>query len=328
MSEDRPCVYSLWLGCILDLTDKPTSDMLQFMSSFDSLQHKSLGILLRYARCWCILSNFLYDNREKQLSSDKLQMLFCVEERQQDTDVYWFEVLRACGLLANETLLNVLQDMRILRCMAEKRSFAEIALQLDDDLLSSALINIKWAIGICNYSLRVAALHCKSLQTNAPRVFAAVSLHYQCLRIMGCFIQALHQLRTEGTAQDVTRWLCTVEQIAKQHTGVGLILSCVLESTQMLKLYAFAQQSLREGQRGLAMGFAGAAQQAASKSAHAGFAQKLQEDMAPPPKAVAPPVPPSNSALLTLPCLPHDKALELGTSPFVKNPAIATLSLR
>jgi hypothetical protein len=162
-------LYAQWLSKVVVLSDAKTAEMLSFMSSFDGLVYKNTGITLKYARAWCILSRFLYHHREQQLYSDKVQMLFLVAERKQQTDVYWFEVARACNLFAHEAMLNLVhQDLEIMRTMGDKQGYADTALRLADDVLATALSSIKVAIGICHYTLRVAALHCKILTTAHP----------------------------------------------------------------------------------------------------------------------------------------------------------------
>ncbi len=317
MSHPEQSLYRLWLSSTVNLADKKTAEMLDFMSSFDKLEYKNAGLTLRYARSWCILSRFLYQHREQQLYSDKVQMLFRVDERQQLTDVYWFEVARSCDLYSNEVLLNLLQDMGVIRCLAEERGYAEVATQLDNSALAAALLNIKSAIGICHYTLTVAALHCKLLQPSAPKLLAGITLRYNTFRVMGCFIQGLHQIRLQN-AEEAAKWLCTAEHIGKQHSDVAPAVAPLLHSTHMLKLHAFAHKALLDGQRGIALGFSRDASAAAGKGPHASFAKSLQNATALPFNAIAPAIPPAGSALLSIASAVQEKALEVGTSPFGK----------
>ena len=88
MSKPAESLYALWLSKIIDLSNPKCIEMLDFMSSFYGLAYKNAGITLRYARYWCILSRFLYQHREQQLYSDKIQMTFLVEERKQKVSAY------------------------------------------------------------------------------------------------------------------------------------------------------------------------------------------------------------------------------------------------
>ncbi len=308
------CLYAQWLSKVVDLSDAKCVEMLDFMSSFCSLAYKNSGITMKYARCWCILSRFLYAHREQQLYSDKVQMTFLVPERKQQTDVYWFEVARSCDLLAQETMLNLVQDLSIMRAMAQNQGYAETAINLSDDTLATAMSGIKSAIGICHYSLKVAALHCKVLTPSAPQLMADINLRYHSFRVMGCFVQGVYKLK-QKEAQEAANWLATAKMIGEKEEVTPAV-APLLHTIKLLVKYAFAHKALREGQRGVAIAHTRSAERC--KGANIAFVERLNAETALPPGATAPPIPDAKGPLLQINCFPHDGALELGTSPFTK----------
>ena len=245
-----------------------------------------------------MLSKFLYDHREHQLYSEKVHMMFVVEERQQKTDVYWFEVARSALLLSNQTMLNVVHTLRIIEATSQKEGYAHIATSLELPVLGEALAALKATIGVCHYTLKVAAQQCKFLQHCAPQLMTELSKCYHSFRVMGCFVQGLRQLHLLQ-AQEVANWMDTAEAIASTHETVAAAVSHITQCTAVIKLHAFAHKALRDGQRGIAVGFARAAA-LSSKATNPICVQHLATDTAMPHNAAAHPVPPPDSTLLRI----------------------------
>jgi len=306
-------VYSEWLSSAVDTSVPATREMLDFMSTFDGLHYQNARLALVYARNWCSLSHFLYTHKEEQLYSDKVQMLFDVEERQQRTDVYWFEVARACDLLATETMQNLVQDLDILAAVEAKQGYAQTALRLNNQTLAAALNSTKAAIGVCHYTLRIAAAHCKYLRQCSPQLMDSIARRYHSFRVMGCWMQGLHQLLQCEAPQKAADWFETALAIAAEN-DVTPAVAPLLQSTLVLKYRGFIQKALREGQRGVALGLVRDLEQAASSDALVVAALKAEAAL---PKAAPPPaIPTVGSPLLKISGHATIKALELGTSPF------------
>jgi len=313
-------LYCEWLSSAVDTDEPATRAMLDFMSSFESLEYKNAKLLLLYARHWCHLSRFLFAHREEQLRSDKVQMLFDVAERRQRTDVYWFEVARACDILATETMQNLLQDLEIMAAVEAKRGYAETALRLKPHTLTAALISTKAAIGVCHYSLRVADVNCKYLRQCSPKMMDSILRRYQTFRVIGCWLQGVHQLVQCEAPQLAADWFETCKSIATEGNCTGAI-APLLESAIVLLYHGFIHKALRENQRGVALGFMRDVEPSYSAKQDPAVIQALKIATALPKGAAAPAVPSAGSPLLKITGRPKLAALELGTSPFSEDDA-------
>jgi len=314
-------LYCEWLSSTVDTTQQPARAMLDFMSSFERLEYKNAKLLLLYARNWCHLSRFLFAHREEQLHSDKVQMLFDVTERRQRTDVYWFEVARACDLLATETMQNLLQDLEIMAAVDAKRGYAETALRLKPNTLAAALISTKAAIGVCHYTLRVADVNCKYLRQCSPKLMDSIARRYQTFRVIGCWLQGVHQLVQCEAPQLAADWFETCTSIASQG-NVTPAVAPLLESTVLLNYHGFIHKALRENQRGMALGFMRDIEPSESAKQDAAVVQALKVATALPKGAAPPAVPGVGSPLLKIAGKPKLGALEIGISPFSDDDAV------
>jgi hypothetical protein len=310
-----PSLYVLWLENVVDTSPPAVRDTLDFMSSFDSLDYKNLAMHTRYAQSWCTLSNFLYEHREQQLYSEKVNMLFTVQERKQKSSVYWFEVAQSALLLATQTMFHAVDCLGIMRATAMLAGdYAHIAVDLSTEVLVEVLAKIKVAVGVCRYALHEAAQHCKLLQVCAPQLMHELEKRYHSLRIMGCFAFSLRQLQL-AQAQSVADWMDTIVHI---YTSCGTVPAAVLliaNSAAAIKFYALVQQALRSGQRGLAVGFARAASSTCTDASRE-LVRKLEADTATVNNLSPQPVPTADSSLLRVRTTVHENALEMGDSPF------------
>lgn len=300
--------YSQWLRLIVDLSDKPSAEFVGFLSGFDGLAYKNCDSLVQYAQYWCVLSDFLYRNRAKQLCSD-VEMLFVIEERGEKTDVYWFEVARACDVAGKEAIQTIVQRLGILPVLDAKVGYAETGLSLSKQVLSDALDLIKKVVGLCHYTLVTATATCKYFQM-APDLMNSIKRRYVSLRVIGCWIVGMLALRfpLEGPADQPTEcdmFDACFELASREKETLIAAASLLSESCPLLKSYAFVVKSIAEGQKGCAKGFAKQCEKHAAKNGT--LIARIQAmtqfaDVLPPPI-----VPAENSPLLKIPCAkkPH-----------------------
>jgi len=307
-------LYVQWLSTVVDTTDAATVEMLDSMSCFDSLIRPTTKQYIAYARNWCQLSQFLFAHREEQLYSGKVQMLFDVEERNQRTDLYWCEVARSCDMAANETMVDLLQDLGIMGAVSsQQKGYAETALRLTPHQLAKALRITKDAIGACHYTLTKAKLQCKFLASACPVLMASITRRYNSFRVVGCYVAGVYNLLEKKDAQAAADWFATSADIGKSNE-VSAGVAPLLLSTSFLIVYAFQQKAVREGQRGIATGLL--RELSRFEQIHPSTTERLHQELAVAVGSSSVQVPPPGSPLLKIDTHVNPRALEEGTSPF------------
>lgn len=310
-------LYSQWLFSILDTEDAETKVALEFMSSFDKLEYRNANITLRYARYWCQLSKHLYARKEEQLVSEKVQMLFEVPEKKLRTDVYWFEVLRACDLLSAVTMENLVQELQIRASIQNNNEgYAEVALQLDKATMAANLEHVKLAIGVCQYTLKTALLRCTCMREFAPEAVERVTRRYHGLRAIGCWLQGMYQLTVVHNPKTAGDWFETSRDIAAKHATPDCVAPVVL-SAGMLILYGLVTKALSDNERGLAQAYLQYSKEPKKNNA---LLQKLQVLAKTPAGAPKPAIPEEGSVLLISSFTITENALENGISPLENAP--------
>jgi hypothetical protein len=252
--------YSHWLRSIVDLKDKHSAEVVRFVSDFDALAYKSCPLLVQYARYWCLIADFLYENRTKQLSSD-VEILFVVAERNEKTNIYWFEVARACDMAGKEAIQTLVQWLGIIPVVDAKTGYAEAGLGLSQKTLNNALDLVKEVVGLCHYTLVVAGETCKYFD-RAPELMQSIKRRHLNLRVIGCWIAGMLELQfppeirvSETTAYDLFEVCSDLAALGKDElyfqSSAPLADSCAI-----LKSYAFVLKSISDGNKGYAKGFA------------------------------------------------------------------------
>lgn len=314
--------YSHWLRSIVDLKDKPSSEVIGFLSGYDGMSYKSCHLLVKYAQYWCILSAFLYENRLKQLASD-VEMLFVVDELGKKTDVYWFEVARACDMAGKEALETIVQWLGVIPVLDAKISYAETGLALSKKTLNNALSLVKEVVGLCHYTVVTAGETCKFFGM-VPKLMESIKRRYFNLRVIGCWIAGMAELqfppelrisqKNDPTACDLFE-VCA-EIAASDKDQLFASANLLSESCSILRSYACVKNAIDEGNKGCAKGFAKLCAKQHAKTNPALVARitaiTLFENVIP-----APVVPPENSPLLKIPSSVNKPAAPLvkGLSP-------------
>lgn len=307
--------YSNWLRSIVDCNDKSSATVLRFLSNFDALPYKGVEIVVQYAQHWCVLADFLYANREKQLSSD-VEMLFSVNERNEKTDVYWFEVARACDQAATAASESIVQWMGILPVLTGKTGYAESGLSLTKEVLTKSMALVKDIVGLCHYTIVIANSHCKFLSA-APELMKSIKKRYHSFRVIGCWIMGMQVLQFSAIKDkeiDACSWFDTSSDLAT--TDKDQLINAVaplIQSVALLKSYAYVVRSIANGEKGCATGFA--RQCSNYRQGNNAFIVRIEAMTTFPSGGFPLIVPKDDSLLLRIPTNPRKDPLIRGTSP-------------
>jgi hypothetical protein len=245
--------YGKWLAHVLDVDGKYKSTI-NMLSTFDQLEYKGVDQCTRYAKVWCRLAEFLWTHRHLQLYSTRVEPMFRVD-RTTSVNIYWFEVLRACDTLVTTTMQDLTRDLRMLDVTPTKAYAAVV--EEDLAVVSSwdkPLQSIRNAIGVCNYTINVAANRCVFMHTYAGMQLQSVQERYQTLRIMGCWVQARRLMTTHD--YEVAQALFTTVGWMGEQNKHTVMAACFLQSTSYLITICIIKRMVRAGKPGFAVAFA------------------------------------------------------------------------
>lgn len=311
MSKPRS-VYAEWLSAITTVDEPRIKSVLDFLSSFDTLKYTNANLHYDYAKWWCQLAQFLYDNREKQLYSDKLEMLFEVDELDKKTNIYWFEVLRACDLLTRVTISTLIKDLSLATGL---EGYAQLALMLPAARCASSLVSIRQTVGVCHYLIHVANVNCLYLSATCPQTMKIILKRYHTFRVIGAWLQGLHQLVNAKDLIKAHQWFKTCESMT---AGLELTDAAepILKSAAFFKFYALVHRFVADNKPGIAMAFI----REAKKTAGSNFKSCVAslQSLVPDSSAIA--VPDSSSPLLRVQVEVLDSVLLVGDSPLSRSP--------
>ena len=243
--------YGKWLANVMDVDGKYRS-VLSMLSGFDQLDYASIDDHYQYAQAWCNLAQFLWDNRQKQLYSTRVQPMFHIDA-ETTINIYWFEVLNACNGLLRSLFELLTRDMHLLEVSHTK--LYTCVLQDHDGGINwlRLLTHIKQAIGICHFTIHIAAVRCIYIQTHAEALLADITQKYHTLRIIGAWIQANRMMEMKQF-EGAERLFATVEALAQQRESASIAASC-LQSTSYLKAACTIQRLAHQLKPGLAVGY-------------------------------------------------------------------------
>jgi hypothetical protein len=310
-------LYSQWLSSVLDPKVAGVRKLLDFMDSFESLPYKNESIYYEYARNWCQLASFLFEHKESQLFSEKVQMWFEVPERKGAVDVYWFEVVRSCDLLATATMHTVVQEMSLLPA-AMPACYALHALTMSPARCMALLTTIKRAIGVCHYTLRVAAVNCIYMNSTCPVALASISRRYNTFRIIACWLYARHHI-CEASWEHALNGLASCESLSATLDTTPAA-APLIQSVRPLQAYVLVHRALAQaGQRGVAQAHLRKclSQQSPLPKACKPLFDALEAAVATPSGGLQSAVPDDDSPLLFFKAESNNAFFELGTPPLL-----------
>lgn len=319
-----PGIYTQWLCNALDLSIPSVSKTLDFLDRFEGLQYKNESIYYEYARNWCVLSSFLFNNKERQLcSSNKVKIWFEVPEKRNAVDVYWFEVVRACDLLATATMHTLVRDLDLVPASLPS-CYALHSLALPAARCAELLASLKRTIGVCSFVLQVAAVKCVYLRLTCPKALDSITRRYNTFRVVACWLYARHQLVVE------TKWSLALSAFATCE-ALGAVLDTtpaavpLYQSLKLLQTYTLVHQSMQSLHRGVAQAHLrkGKLQIVNPTAAECKpLLDVLEVLVATTPGAIPPAIPADDSPLLMFKADVNMKMFEAGTSPCLGQQAL------
>ena len=261
-------LYCKWLSSALDT--QACLKALQMMSSFDALDHRGYEECRRYAESWCQLAEFLWTNRNLQLYSSRVEMTFRVGKKQ-ETNCYWFEVMRACDLLLTGLLQDLAHELHTAdTTQANDPRFAEVIARQLAIPWASAFTRIRETIGVCHYVSFVAAERCPLLQKHAATQMDFIRVGYEDLRIMGVWIKGRMLMtmpdeidyKKAATYFSSAEWMeenCPVPlsalRVSAYTTEAFTLVRCFVQSIEYMKCECVLRQMAQAGKAGFAVAY-------------------------------------------------------------------------
>lgn len=260
-------LYCKWLANTLDT--QACIGVLHMLSTFDSLDHRGYDECRRYAESWCQLAEFLWDNRHRQLYSSRVEMVFPVGD-DQETNCYWFEVVRACDLLLTTLLAELAQELHTVDLLRHSNSgdarYAEIVSRQLSLPWASAFARIRETIGVCHYVTYVAAERCPLLRKHAGLSMDRIRVGYEDLRVIGVWIKG-RMLMTVPDEIDYKRaatffssaeWMhahCLPAETLRSPEAQATI-ACFTQSIEYMRCECVLRQMAQAGKVGFAVAYA------------------------------------------------------------------------
>lgn len=251
------CMYRLWLGNIVDTSIPKCSDALRLLSTFPTLEYKSVTQWAEYAQTWCRLSSFLWRHRKKQLYSAHYDMTF-VANATTNTNVYWFEVLHAAYALAEATVTHACQALHTMRITEIKPSFGVTILGYPDLPMDVTLKQVRIAIGVCHFVATTLAESCIYIRSRADDEFQRVTSLHNTLTIIGLWINARKAMIAKEYAQ-ARNLLGTIAIVGLEDRLSREAVSFV-QTVQFFDFVCLVEQAKLDNKRGIAVGYARAAE--------------------------------------------------------------------
>lgn len=317
MTTAKNSLYVEWLSGILDTKNPHTRRALDTISKYDGLAYKNDSLTYEYARLWCQLSKCLYDHRHEQLFSEKVNMQFYVPEVKQYTDVYWFEVLRACDMSTEATLNSLIQTLGLL-IDTKQQSHAQHVLNLTKEQGESTMLTIKGAIGLCSYVLKTAVIACPFLQNSCPSLLKTLRARYQTLRVIGFWLIGVQAIICKEY-HIAANWLSTAEAVCKQHTTTKAT-ELPMSTGKFLVQYALLHVAIESKFHSTALGRLREAKKLATVADTKEVIPSLEILTENHAKGLNAAVPQENSPLLRFTPVLHTELLQKGTDPLVASP--------
>ena len=206
--------FSVWLSLILDTSKPLASKTLEEMSNFMNNDYHSVKSKINYAIQWCNLSNFLFRHRDKQLRAYKFEMMFEIPESTSYTNLYWFEVIRACEIASFAFLAELVNKLKLTTGTTDE-SFASSCMQLSMSTREAFQLSLLSVIGCCNYVITEVTHNCIYAEQCSPLALADIKRRHHAMRIIGTWLVGMHHWKDKENYKEAADWFFTCDMLAQ-----------------------------------------------------------------------------------------------------------------